>query len=87
MNKKPKRTKEIFITIPIYLAIYGLHLYLPSYADARALTFLNFNFVMAVIVLDLMLLNMTARPFWAIHPAFLLLIVPLIAYFGFRVSA
>jgi len=64
-----------------------MHIFLPSYATARALTFLNFNFVMCVITLDLMLLNMTAKPFWAVHPAFILLVVPLLAHFVFKCNA
>lgn len=86
-RKKPKRAMEMFITIPILLAFYGMHLYLPSYADARALTLLNFNCTMMVITFDLMLLNMSAKPFMAIHPAFILLLVPLVATFVFKCEA
>jgi hypothetical protein len=64
-----------------------MHLYLPSYETARALTILNFNFVMCVITLDLMLLNMAAKPFWGVHPAFILLVVPLLAHFTLKCDA
>ena len=86
-RKKPARTWGILITIPILYAFFAMHIFLPSYATARALTFLNFNFVMCVITLDLMLLNMTAKPFWAVHPAFILLAVPLLAHFAFKCDA
>jgi hypothetical protein len=63
-----------------------LHTFLPSYASERAVTFLQFNLVMALVSLDLMLCTMAARPFMALNPALLLLVVPLIAHFGAKVS-
>lgn len=41
---------------------------------------------MALVSLDLMLTTMSARPFMALNPALLLLLVPLIAHFGLKVS-
>ena len=55
MRKKPKRTLALFKTLPIFLSFYAIHTFLPSFQTARALTLLNFNFTMSVIVLDLML--------------------------------
>jgi hypothetical protein len=85
-KKQPVRTKEIILPVPIVIALYAMHTLLPSFASARAITFMHFNLVMAVITLDLMLYNMAAKPFMALNPALLLLFVPLVAYFGFRVS-
>jgi hypothetical protein len=87
MSKKPARTWSIFRTIPIYFSLFALHYYLPSYESHRALTLILFNLVMCLITFDLMLANMAAYDFMSIHPAFLLLILPLVAYFGLHVSA
>lgn len=62
-------------------------MFLPSYESSRIITILNLNLVMAVVTLDLMLTNMSARSFNAYHPAFLLLAAPLIGHFGFKCSA
>jgi hypothetical protein len=73
--------------VPIFFLLYGLHYLLPSYESHRAITLLNFNLVMVLITFDIMLANMAAKEFMSVHPAFLLLIVPLLAYFVFKVSA
>lgn len=85
-KKQPERTKQMFVVVPIFIVLYVLHTFLPSYASARAFTFLQFNLVMALVSLDLMLCTMSARPFMAFNPAFLLLVVPLVAFFGVKVS-
>lgn len=87
MKKKPKRTLEFFKTIPIFLSFYALHTFLPSFQTSRVLVLLNFNLTMALIVLDLMLMVMACKEFWAIHPSFVLLALPPIAHFVFGVSA
>ena len=84
-KKSAERTKQFFLTVPIFVALYALHTLLPSYASARALTFLSFNLVMTLITLDLMLCTMAAKPFMACHPALLLLLLSPAAYFGFGV--
>ena len=81
-RKKPKRTLEHCLPIAVYLILFFFHTYLPSYQNHRALTFLNFNLVMTLICLDLMLANMAAREFMAPNPYLLVLVVPLLAYFG-----
>ena len=86
LRKNSKRTWEVLIAVPIFYAFYIGHLFLPSYESARVITILNLNLVLAVVTLDLMLANMTAKSFMAYHPAFLLLAAPLIAHFLFKVS-
>lgn len=84
-KKKPERAKWHCLPLVVFYVLYFCHTFLPSYQNYRALTFLNFNLVMALICLDLMLANMAAREFMAPNPYLLILTVPLIAYFGLGV--
>jgi len=85
-RKKPKRTMQFIAPIPIVIILYVLHTFLPSFTSAGAITIVHFNLVMAVVTLDLMLCNMASKPFMALNPALLLLVVPLVAFFGFKVE-
>ena len=86
-KKNPRRTWEYLMALLVFYALYFCHTFLPSYETSRVVTVLNLNLVLANVTLDLMLNNMSAKPFMAYHPAFLLLAAPLIAYFGVGVSA
>ena len=77
---------EFIAPIPIVIILYVLHTLLPSFTSAGAITIVHFNLVIAVVALDLMLCNMTSKPFMALNPALVLLVVPLIAFFGFKVE-
>jgi len=76
---------QLIVPIPIVISLYVLHTLLPSYTSAGAITIIHFNLVIAVFTLDLMLSNMTSKPFRAFHPALVLLLVPLVSFFGFKV--
>ena len=63
----------------IFSLSYGLS-YTTSYANERAVLVLLVNFVMTNVIFSLMLTNMAKRPFTLVQPAYIFLIVPLIAW-------
>lgn len=60
---------------------------LPSYHEQRAILCLFVNFVLSNMTLNLMVHNMSGRPYPIFQKSVLLLLVPLIVYHGLGVSA
>jgi len=63
----------------MFIAISQL---LPCYPEQRGLTILMVNYVLSSIVVNLMVHNMTKKPFSVLQPTLLLLLVPFAFHFA-----
>ena len=74
--------KALYLTSPIltclglYFALSGL----PCYSEQRGLIVLMVNYTLAVMSLNLMLHNMTGKPFSPLQPMLLVPLAPVVAY-------
>lgn len=69
-----------FLPVITCLSLFYAFTYLPCYNEQRGLIILLINYVISTITLNLMLFNMTGKPFSIIQPIILLPVIPLVAY-------
>lgn len=71
---------KVFTPYMICVACYFGFSTLPSFTQQRVIPILFVNIAMSTITFNLMLSNMTGKPFKTIQPILFVLFVPLIAY-------
>ena len=86
---KADAKKAIYLFSPVLVCngLYFAYTTLPCYEEQRGLVILFVNYVLASITLDLMVYNMTKKPFYALQPVLVLLLIPLVAHHVFKVDA
>ena len=87
MRVNCKAALKAFSPQMVCMAMFFALTTLPSYTEQRGLLFLFVNYVMSNITLNLMLSTMTGKKFRALQPVICILMVPLVAYHGFGISA
>ena len=74
--------KALYLYSPVVacLILYFALASLPCYSDQRGLIVLMVNYVLSEMALNLMLHNMTGKPFSPLQPMLLVPLAPLVAY-------
>jgi len=75
-----KRAIYLYIPVLVCLSLFYASTTLPAYYEQRGLIFLMINYTLSVITLNMMLHNMTGKPFSILQPMLLLPMIPLAAY-------
>ncbi len=87
LKTDPLKALKIYSPVLASLALFGVYTTMPVYTEQRGLVILFINYVIASMTVDLMLHNMAKKPFSVFKPVILLLVIPVVAYHGFGVSA
>lgn len=77
-----KKTIYFYVPVLFCLGIFFAMTQLPCYTTQKGLTLLMVNYVLSSIVLNLMVHNMTEKPFSIFQPTLLLLLLPFAAHYA-----
>lgn len=87
LNINPKETLKMLFPVATIIVISFFSAYLPSFTRETIVVYFQYQMVFAIIILKLMLHNMCGRPFSLFHSEYYYLIMPMITYHYFGISA
>ncbi len=87
LKKNSSETFKLFFPVLILFGIGIFSVQLPSFDEERAVAVFLYQMTFAIIILKLMLLNMSNRPFTPLNIQYFYPLVPILAYRIFEVTA